>query len=203
MPDPNVKKLLVIAYFFPPSGAVGVYRTLKFVKYLPEFGWQPVVLTVSNGKFPVYDDSLMKLIPPGVEVHRCASWETLNEGFDRPSSGRRKKTLWSRVHTRLFLMWNWLAVPDPKIGWVPTATRVARRLMREQGIQHVYISGSPFSSFLIGPRLKKPQADVRVAIDYRDPWTQSITYPRRTALHRRANHTMEARVVPTLPATKP
>src|SRR5512132_3440110 len=95
MPD-GVKKLLVIAYFFPPSGSVGVYRTLKFVKYLPEFGWEPVVLTVSNGKFPVYDESLLKLIPAGVEVHRCASWETLNEGFDRPAPPAREKTLRSR-----------------------------------------------------------------------------------------------------------
>src|SRR5512132_2126966 len=83
MPD-GVRKLLVIAYFFPPAGVVGVYRTLKFVKYLPEFGWEPVVLTVSNARFPVYDESLMKLIPAGVEVHRCPSFEWFNEGFDAP-----------------------------------------------------------------------------------------------------------------------
>jgi glycosyltransferase involved in cell wall biosynthesis len=190
-----VKKLLVIAYFFPPSGSVGVYRTLKFVKYLPEFGWEPVVLTVSNGKFPVYDASLMKLIPAGVEVHRAPSWEVLNEGFDRPGGNTpSKKTLGSRLHTRLYLAWHELALPDVKLGWVPNATRAARQLMREQGIKHVYISGYPFSSFLIGPRLKGG-SDARVAIDYRDPWTQSITYPLRTALHRRIDSAMEQRVV--------
>ena len=190
-----MKKLLVIAYFFPPSGAVGVYRTLKFIKYLPEFGWEPVVLTVSNGKFPVYDESLMKLIPAGIEVHRCPSWETLNEGFDGPSAAPSpKKTIGSRIHTRLYLVWNWLVVPDAKVGWVRSATREARRLVREQGIHHVYISGYPFSSFLIGLRLKRDK-HVRVAIDYRDPWTQSITYPRRTALHRRVDRAIEQRVV--------
>lgn len=189
-----MKKLLVVAYFFPPSGAVGVYRTLKFVKYLPEFGWEPVVLTVSNGKTPVYDESLMKLIPDGVEVHRVPSWETLNEGFDAPAPPVRKKTLRSRLRTRLYLLWHALALPDVKVGWVPNATHAAQRLLREQGIHHVYISGFPFSSFLIGPRLKRG-SDVRVAVDYRDPWTQSITYPLRTALHRKVDRALEQRVV--------
>ncbi|HKW13816.1 MAG TPA: glycosyltransferase [Candidatus Krumholzibacteria bacterium] len=189
-----MKKLLVIAYFFPPSGAVGVYRTLKFVKYLPEFGWEPVVLTVSNGKTPVYDESLMKLIPEGVKVHRVPSWETLNEGFDSPAQPARTKTLRSRLHTRLYLLWHTLALPDVKLGWVPGATRAARELVRAQKIQHVYISGYPFSSFLIGPRLKRTD-DVRVAIDYRDPWTQSLNYPLRTALHRRIDRSLEQRVV--------
>jgi glycosyltransferase involved in cell wall biosynthesis len=189
-----VKKLLVVAYFFPPSGAVGVYRTLKFVKYLPEFGWEPVVLTVSNGKTPVYDESLMKLIPDGVEVHRVPSWEVLNEGLDGSAPRSQKKTLASRMHTRLYLAWHWLALPDVKLGWVPNATNAARRLLHEQGIHHVYISGFPFSSFLIGPRLKRG-SDVRVAVDYRDPWTQSITYPLRTALHRRVDRALEQRVV--------
>lgn len=189
-----MKKLLVIAYFFPPSGSVGVYRTLKFVKYLPEFGWEPVVLTVSNGKFPVYDESLMDLIPPGLQVHRAPSWEVLNEGLDRPGTPARRKTLRSRLHTRLYLMWHAQALPDVKVGWVSHATRAARGLIRAQGIRQVYISGYPFSSFLIGPRLKR-DGDVRVAIDYRDPWTQSITYPRRTALHRAIDRSLERRTV--------
>jgi len=189
-----VKKLLVIAYFFPPAGAVGVYRTLKFVKYLPEFGWQPVVLTVANGKFPVYDESLLKLVPAGVEVHRCRSWEALNEGWNGPAATTTRRTLRARVHTRLYLAWNWLAVPDPKIGWVRPASREAERIARSQGIEHVYISGSPFSSFLVGPRLKQ-RLPVRVAVDYRDPWTQNLDYLRRTPLHRAIDHALERRVV--------
>jgi glycosyltransferase involved in cell wall biosynthesis len=189
-----VKKLLVIAYDFPPAGVVGVYRTLKFVKYLPEFGWQPVVLTVSNGKFPTYDESLLALVPPGVPVHRCPSFEALNEGFSSSARATRKRTLGSRVHTRLYLGWHWLALPDPMVGWVPSATRVARRLIREEGIRDVYISGYPFSSFLIGPRLKRSDR-VRVALDFRDPWTQSINYPRRSAVHRAIDRRLEAGVV--------
>jgi glycosyltransferase involved in cell wall biosynthesis len=189
-----VNRLLVIAYFFPPAGVVGVYRTLKFVKYLPEFGWEPVVLTVANGKFPTYDESLLALVPPEVPVYRCRSFEALNEGQRGPRAAPAKKTLWSRAHTRLYLGWNAVALPDPMVGWVPFATRAARGIMRAQGIRHVYISGYPFSSFLIGPRLKRSEG-ARVALDFRDPWTLSINYPRRTALHRRIDRRLEAGVV--------
>lgn len=188
-----MNKVLVIAYFFPPAGAVGVYRSLKFAKYLPEFGWQPIVLTTANGKFPTYDASLLRLIPDGVAVHRTRGAEALNEGWDHPSDGALRKTLRSRVHTRLYLMWHAIAVPDTRIGWVPGAYRAARRLLREEGVRHVYISGYPFSSFLIGAMLKRVPG-VRVVIDYRDPWTQSVTYERK-GLRRRLDRRLEAWVI--------
>ncbi len=183
----------MVAYFFPPSGAVGVYRTLKFAKYLPEFGWSPVVLTTANGKFPTYDASLLRLVPEGVPVHRVAGMETFNEGFDRPQPRTPRKTLWSRLHTRLYLLWFAIAVPDTRVGWAIGAYRRARKLIRDEGIKHVYISGYPFSSFLVGAWLKRRE-DVHVVIDYRDPWTQSITYE-RTGLRRRIDRAVETWMV--------
>lgn len=177
----------MVAYFFPPSGAVGVYRTLKFAKYLPEFGWSPVVLTTANGKFPTYDASLLRLVPEGVPVYRVRGMESFNEGFDRPQAGTPRKTLWSRLHTRLYLLWFAVAVPDTRVGWAIGAYRRARKLIRDEGIKHVYISGYPFSSFLVGAWLKRRE-DVRVVIDYRDPWTQSVTFQRSGVtrwIHRR------------------
>ncbi len=172
-----MNRVLVVAYFFPPAGAVGVYRTLKFVKYLPEFGWSPTVVTTANGKFPTYDASLMRLVPAGVVVHRARGSEALNEGFDRAQQAAPRKTLHARIHTRLYLLWHAVAVPDTRVGWVPGAFRLARRLMREHDIRHVYVSGYPFSSFLVAAFLKLA-CGARVVIDYRDPWTQSITYQR-------------------------
>ena len=188
-----MKRVLVVAYYFPPAGAVGVYRTLKFVKYLPEFGWSPIVLTTANGKFPTYDASLMRLIPDGVPVHRTRGMEALNEGFDSPQERNPQKTLWSRVHTRLYLIWHAVAVPDANVGWVPGAYRRARRLIRQEGVRHVYVSGTPFSAFLIGAMLKRV-AGVRVVIDYRDPWTQSITY-NRAGMRRWIDRAVESWVV--------
>lgn len=184
----------MIAYYFPPAGVVGVYRTLKFARYLPQFGWAPRVLTTANGRFPKWDDSLLALVPEGLPVHRCRGFELFNEGATGPASAAKPRTLASRIHTRLYLAWHWLALPDTCIGWVPSALVHALRLVRRENIRDVYISGYPFSSFLIGALLKM-FVRVRVAIDYRDPWTQSINYPRRTALHRAVDRALERWVV--------
>jgi len=80
------------------------------------------------------------------------------------------------------------------VGWVPNAARTALGIVRREGIRHVYISGSPFSSFLIGCVLKW-FTDVRVIVDYRDPWTQNITYHRKSALHTWLDRKLERFVV--------
>jgi glycosyltransferase involved in cell wall biosynthesis len=184
----------MIAYFFPPAGVVGVYRTLKFAKYLREFGWAPRVLTTSNGRFPTWDESLLRLVPDDVPVNRCAGFEWFNEGHSRAPSAEKRRTLASRIHTRLFMIWDWIALPDPYIGWAPSAFLHALKRVRREGIQDVYISGYPFSSFLIGAWLKT-WTKVNVTIDYCDPWTQNINYPRRTALYRWLDRRLERWVV--------
>jgi glycosyltransferase involved in cell wall biosynthesis len=188
------KPILMIAYYFPPAGFVGVYRTLKFAKYLPGFGWAPRVLTTSNGRFTKHDETLLTLVPADVPVHRSRGFEALNEGTNRPARDVPRRTLASRVRTRVYLVWNWFARPDPQVGWVPGAFCAALRLVRRHGIHHVYISGMPFSSFLVGVMLKR-FSDVRVVVDYRDPWTQGIGYRRRTPLHGAVDRWLERRVV--------
>lgn len=69
------KKVLIITYYWPPSGGPGVQRVLKFAKYLPQFGWQPVILTVKNGEYPAIDKSLAKDIPPECKVYKTNSFE--------------------------------------------------------------------------------------------------------------------------------
>ena len=70
-----MKKVLIITYYWPPGGCAGVQRWLKFTKYLPQFGWQPVIYTPENGEMPVIDESLAKDIPPGTEILRTKIWE--------------------------------------------------------------------------------------------------------------------------------
>jgi hypothetical protein len=70
-----MKRVLIITYYWPPSGGSGVQRWLKCVRYLREFGWEPVVYTVSNGEYPVLDEALEKEIPEGVLVIRQPIWE--------------------------------------------------------------------------------------------------------------------------------
>ena len=73
-------KVLIITYYWPPSGGAGVQRWLKFVKYLREFGWEPVIYTPLNAEYPVIDDTLLNDIPAGIEVIRTPIWEPYEIG---------------------------------------------------------------------------------------------------------------------------
>ena len=73
-----MQKVLVITYYWPPSGGPGVQRILKFVKYLPEFGWEPIILTVENGEYPVIDDGLQNKVDPNLKVYKSKSYEPFN-----------------------------------------------------------------------------------------------------------------------------
>nr|NQU90889.1 glycosyl transferase family 1 [Bacteroidota bacterium] len=68
-------RVLILTYYWPPSGGAGVQRWLKFVKYLPHFGWQPIVYTADDAEYPVLDRSLSKDIPAGLEVIKTKVWE--------------------------------------------------------------------------------------------------------------------------------
>ena len=70
-----MQKVLILTYYWPPSGGAGVQRWLKFVKYMRDFGFEPVVYTAENGEIPVIDNSLQKDIPEGVEILKSKIWE--------------------------------------------------------------------------------------------------------------------------------
>ena len=67
--------MLIITYYWPPSGGAGVQRWLKFVKYLRDFGYEPIIYTPSNGEMPVEDLTLLKDIPATIEVLQQPIWE--------------------------------------------------------------------------------------------------------------------------------
>ena len=191
-----MKKALFIAYYYPPSGEVGIYRTLKFNKYLPDFGWQSHVLTPSNGKYAIYNPSLLKLIPDRTVVHRCFSNECLNRGLNENHAVYYSKNPLTKILQRFtYGIHILLSVPDTKRVWNPFALRSASRIIREEDISAVIISAPPFSSFLVGSSLKRALPDVRIFIDYRDPWTSNIELIPFTALHRRIHLKQERYVL--------
>lgn len=150
-----MKKVLIVSYFYPPIGGVGTVRTLKFTKYLPEFGWSPYVLTIKNrDRFYTslgYDD-----IPEQVTVHR--SWNFLNN-LSVLEGGLRRLKITSQV-----------IVPDAYCGWIPMAVRDGIRIINTEGIDLIYVSCPPFSAALIGTELKK-RTDLPLVVDFRDAWT--------------------------------
>lgn len=150
-----MKKVLMISYFYPPLGGVGVIRTLKFTKYLPKFGWRPYVLTVKN-RDRFYTSVSSDEIPDHVKVYR--SMNILNN-LSIFEGGLRRLGVKSQI-----------LVPDAYIGWVPLTVRRAEKIIKEDNIDLIYVSCPPHSQSLIGANLKSITG-IPLVIDFRDAWT--------------------------------
>ena len=188
--------VLMFAYFFPPLGGGGVQRTSKFVKYLPSFGWTPVVVTVNKGAYWVRDATLEEDVPSDVDVLRTSSMSMfyllgfLPGGGSRGGGGQRSGALFSflRKLSSFFL------VPDQYAGWVPFAINGALRYMRKRPVSVVYSTSSPDSSHVAALLTKRLCGKPWVA-DFRDPWTERLTFSPPTRLHLRLHRFLEAAVL--------
>jgi glycosyltransferase involved in cell wall biosynthesis len=176
-----MNKVLLIAYHFPPLGGGGVFRTLKFTKYLPEFGYQPYVLTVKNPMYRIKDPTLIGEIPPSAKVYRTFSFE---------------QSILRAPRRLLGINLKWFYVPDENIGWLPSAVRQGEKIIKKANIDIVYATAPIFTSFLIGFLLKRKTGKPLV-VDYRDPWTQNVFLEYPSKLHRRIDDKLEKFVLET------
>ncbi|MTI22753.1 glycosyltransferase [Fulvivirga sp. RKSG066] len=171
-----MKKVLIITYYWPPSGGSGVQRWLKFAKYLPQFGWQPYVFTPENPSFEVKDQSLVNDIPKEVEVYKLPIWEPYGlinkfKGKGNQQSDLVKKKKKGLLANALLWIRGNLFIPDPRRFWVKPAAKVLEDLISSNGIDVIVTTGPPHSMHLIGLKLKK-KLDIKWVADFRDPWTQ-------------------------------
>lgn len=176
--------MLVITYYWPPSGGAGVQRMLKFVKYMPHFAVEPFVLTIHENSafYPVRDNTLLKDVSPHLKIIKTTNTEILKV-FSRflkkkevPHSGfanHNKNTLSSKILR--FLRGN-LLIPDARKSWVKAAYKEACLLIEKEKIDTFIISTPPHSSQLIGLRLKKKYPHLKWIADLRDPWTDIYYY---------------------------
>jgi glycosyltransferase involved in cell wall biosynthesis len=157
-----MKKVLLIAYHFPPLGGGGVFRTVKFAKYLPQFGYRPYVLTVKNSMYDTKDLTLKGELPSAAEVHRTLSFE--------------HRVL--RAPRLLKINLKWFYMPDENIGWLPFGIFTGVNLVKKENIDVIYATSPKWTSLLIGFFLKK-YTKKPLVIDFRDPWIDnfSIRYP--------------------------
>ena len=189
-------RALVVSYVFPPVGGAGVQRVLKLVKYLPHHGVHADVLTAKDPSVPLQDESLLRDIPAATQVLRARTFE--------PSYGA-KRLAWQAVasvpasaHQRLkrraVAMGRSLLIPDPQLLWLPSAQlALARRLTSAEPDDVVFISGPPFSQFLLAA-LARLRRGTAVVLDYRDEWTMtSSAYEMSTAT--RASGKLESAVL--------
>lgn len=182
-----MKRVLVVAYHFPPGGGPGVQRVLKHVTYLRDFGWQPIVLTVEDGDFPARDESLLEKIPSDVTVIRVPILEPYD--IYRRFMGRKGAAVDVNVNKTAAQRTGWkeklaefiratFFIPDARIGWLMKATDVGRRTIDEMKIDAIYTSSPPYTCALIGRSLKRKTGLPWVA-GFRDPWTGFLTTPDR------------------------
>jgi glycosyltransferase involved in cell wall biosynthesis len=200
-----LKRLLVVTYYFPPSGGAGVQRVLKWVKYLRDFGVEPVVLTVEAGAYPSLDPALARDVPPGIRVHRTPSLDPF--GAYARLTGRSRQDAVAKATGRISDEEAWaeraarwlranLFVPDARVGWVPFAIREGLRMLRGERFDAVLTSGPPHSTHLTGYALHR-RTGVPWIADFRDPWT-AIHYNQklpRTRLARGLDRTLERAVL--------
>jgi hypothetical protein len=172
------KKVLIITYYWPPSGGAGVQRWLKFSKYLPEYGWDPIVFTPENPEFDLQDASLIKDVHPAIDVLKFPIWEPYKifkklSGTKRLKQGQvledEKSSLFRDLS--IFIRGN-LFIPDPKVFWVKPAINYLSEILKSNGIKHVVTTGPPHSMHLIGLKLKYNHPSITWISDFRDPWTQ-------------------------------
>lgn len=175
-------KVLIVTYYWPPAGGPGVQRWLKFSKYLPEFGIQPVIYTPENPSYPMLDETLEKEISEELEIIKKPIWEPYqiaekinpsNRKFKAGQFGSsQRKSFLSRLS--LFIRGNFF-IPDARKFWVKPSVKFLKNYMEENNISTLITTGPPHSMHLIGLKLKKKNPEWRWLADFRDPWTQ-ISY---------------------------
>ena len=177
-----MNKALIITYYWPPSGGAGVQRWLKFAKYLPEFGWEPVILTVNekDAAYPVVDNSLEKEITGNIKVYRTAAtnWFRFysSDKSKVPSAGfasNQADSLKGKISR--FIRGNFF-IPDPRRGWNKFAFAKACEIIERENITTIITTSPPHSTQLIGIKLKKKYKSLRWIADLRDPWTDIYYY---------------------------
>jgi glycosyltransferase involved in cell wall biosynthesis len=183
-----VKRVLYLAYFFPPLGGAGVQRSLKFTRYLPEHQWMPHVLTGPAGYW-IRDESLLKELDSRVQVERVVHWGARWMGGAGSATRRSGLRIhWLRAVSRLFL------VPDAYIAWSRAAATQGETLGRRNRFDAIITTSSPDSAHLAGARLQRRLGIPWIA-DFRDPWTRRMAYAPPTQLHDRWHRRLEHAVL--------
>lgn len=220
------KRILLIAYYFPPSPAVGGLRLSGFAKYLPEMGWKPYVLTVGNdglsrGNPPPHESAAIftaaqhlslrdaylrsKSFLASLSTRTKVTPEDLEASYVRPEQSAPSLTYKAKMKTFLVSL---VFLPDEKRGWITPATMKAARLIRKERIGAILTSCPPYSSHVVGLILKTLFPRLRWIADFRDPWMTPVSkeiYPKSalsTAIERKLEQSVVGRADLVLTTTE-
>jgi glycosyltransferase involved in cell wall biosynthesis len=208
----RILKVLIIAHAFPPTGGPAVQRTSKFAKYLPQAGWLPLILTIDERASRYRRDrdvSLLEEFPSDGRIYRTRSLEPhrvytrfLNWQRQRRSEDHAKQDALASRDGRLGkvfahsfrmlkdLWWACFCIPDAHIGWLPFALLKGLVVTRSEEVDLIYSTSDPLTDHLIGYLLSRVSGRPWVA-DFRDPWTQDVTYRDVGRLRKKVDEVLE------------
>ncbi len=195
-----------MTYYWPPSGGPGVQRVLKFVKYLPEFGWEPHILTVENGEYPAIDETLIKDIHPRAKVHKVTTVEFFDlfrkirgkkqgDAIETYELVKERKELSLFERLAQFIRLN-ILIPDARVGWYLFAKRKSLQIAREVDPDIIFSSSPPHSLQLVASAIAQKLKCKWIA-DFRDPWTKSFYDKgmKRWLISENTNFRLEQRII--------
>lgn len=188
-----MKKVLIIAYYWPPAGGPGVQRWLKFVKYLREFNVEPVVYVPENPQYPLVDNSFLSEVPEGITIYKQPIFEPYRfasflskKKTKQISSGIIQTKNQSVIEKLLLWIRGNFFIPDARKYWVRPSVEYLHGILEKEGIETIITTGPPHSVHLIGHYLKEFNKLNWIA-DFRDPWT-SIGYHKKLKLTKLAKN---------------
>lgn len=197
------KNILIITYYWPPAGGPGVQRWLKFAKYLPDFGYNPIIYTPENPSYPIVDESLTNEIDHNLEIIKTKIWEPYqiaeklskkNQKFKGGQFDIGKNQSW-KSKLSIWIRGNFF-IPDARVFWVKPSIKFLKNYLENHYIDTIITTGPPHSLHLIGLGLKKHFPNIKWIADFRDPWTE-ISYYQHLKLTKYADkkhHQLEKQV---------
>jgi len=190
-----MKRVLIITYYWPPTGGGGVQRWLKFVKYFRNFGVEPIIFTPENPERPSTDDSLLDEIPNNIKIITNNIWEPYS--FYKQFTGRKKSdkiqtAFLNEKKVKSSLLENiaiWIRgnifIPDARKFWIKPSVKLLSDYLNINDVDAIISTGPPHSAHLIAYHLKQ-NTNIPWLADFRDPWT-NIDYYRDLKLGKRAD----------------
>ena len=188
-----MKRVLFIAYLYPPIANSGTRRSLEFANHLPDSGWEPIILTVANPPARDCDLGLLDEVRRGTRIERVPLYSdvlahTVAGAFKHLVEPSR---LAPGIEWRVRGLWQ---VPDEVATWRRSAIHHADRIFRETGFDAIYASGWPWTSFLVAAEVARRTGRPYV-LDYRDLWKPSdAAWERPKLLQRWLNPRLERKV---------
>ncbi len=175
------KKVLIIAYIYPPLGGSGVQRTLKFTKYLRQLGWEPIVVTVGESKFYFKDEAMLAEVPQEMQIVRIAESNRIDTQCANELIALYRGIVGDNALMHEYItelnkskenFQQFILIPDQNILWAREVLNKVAKEIDFDDIDLIYSTSGPYSDHVIGYYLTQKHQKPWVA-DFRDEWTNN------------------------------